>query len=118
VTAKNFAVICMKADGTVTKTVQKSKPNLEQLQGYVRGPIEQVPFFTSLRWAENGPPVLYGRGECWANEEGMLRGLPRNAKATVCWALAIDRSGKVCEPLGQFLHGDVVFVARTEEKCE
>lgn len=61
----------LKSDGTKTsRDFTNSSPSLEDLQEAVDG------------WLEGIPVKSLGRGVLFANEEGLLRGLPFNEQAS------------------------------------
>lgn len=65
-------LVVIKTDGTVEELDQKKAPDLKQLQSIVGGYIELVP---GLKY-EGDEAYMY------VNEEGKLKGLPINYKAT------------------------------------
>lgn len=88
-----YQITIIKTDGTEVTTVQPHKPDLEQLQNAVGGLIETVPYFTKFKGR---------RGVAYANEEGLLMGLPMNRAASAAW--------RECAPgIGTGLVGDVIF---------
>lgn len=72
--ARKRKLTIIKADGT--ETTQMCSAELKELQALVGGLIEQVPHFTK-----------YDGKKCiaWCNEEGRIKGLPVNPKATSLW---------------------------------
>jgi Domain of unknown function (DUF3846) len=76
-------------------TEQAKEPKLQQLQDLVDGYIEAVP-----RW------TMHEGMRCiaYANEEGKLRGLPFNQRATIMWWAALG------QPVDDGLCGDIVLV--------
>lgn len=87
----------LKADGTDEALVGeglRGELTLGQMQKAVGGPIEPVYDLVGTR-----------RTRLLANEEGMIRGLPINPRAT-----------EVAHECGyrQFIHGDVVLIERVE----
>lgn len=62
--------------GQISDRFQAAKPQLAQLQALVNGPIQIVPQWGSYEGK---------RCTVYANEEGLLRGLPYNQKATDLW---------------------------------
>jgi hypothetical protein len=109
---KNYVVIIIHPDGTVTKVVQKKDPSLEQLQAAVGGYIQEAPRFTQLAINDGQKVFAYNHGKCYCNEDGKLShmNLPFNMLATEAW------KGQYAYVDDHFV-GDVVFVARTTEEC-
>lgn len=58
-------------DGTETVESSKKSPSLEKMQGFIGGYVERF----SIR-------ILLGKGVMWVDEEGQLKGLSINKKAT------------------------------------
>lgn len=69
-----FITYTIAPDGTVTEAFHKGHVSLEFLQAQVGGYIEQVP----------GVTRGFGRmrGTLWMNEEGLLKRLPLNPRAS------------------------------------
>lgn len=104
-TRKNVAVIIVAADGRVAKLVRRRPPTLDQLQKLVGGYIEIVPHLN--RYGD------YRRGTAYVNEEGRIRELPFNRRATEAWTDCLRGGGPLrYEPR---LYGDMVYCAATEE---
>lgn len=98
-----YAVYILKADGSIDASTQDKAPTLEQMQAAVGGYIETVPYFTAY--------CNHKRGQCYANEDGILKGLPVNTKATELWRQNVERYGAT---LRQLLHGNVIFFAKVK----
>jgi hypothetical protein len=95
-----YNVFIIRVEGSIIHTVQPKAPDLKQLQSAVAGYIETIPYFTKLE--VNG--VLYKRGRAYANEEGLLKGMPLNVQASKAWIKNFKyASGLV---------GDVIFYAK------
>jgi hypothetical protein len=96
-------VIVVPADNDmpVRKWAAEEQPVLQVLQDLVGGYIEAIP-----GWEEhNGQPcVVYG------NEEGKLRGLAPNERATRMWWAMLGRM------VDDFLVGDIVIVVNLPDK--
>jgi len=98
-----YHVIILRANGNVERNSYPKKPELSTLQAAVGGYIQTVPYFTKLKWPDG---TEYKRGTCYANEEGILKGLYPNGEATRAWR---DQF-----PQATMLHGDVVFYAKVK----
>ena len=82
------------------QTVHPKQPELAWLQEQVGGWIETVPYFTKFRDGK--------RGTAYANEEGIIKGMPFNRVATEVYGHCIE--------FAQNLYGPVVITFR--EKVE
>jgi len=80
-----------------------TQPGLQELQDIVNGYIEAVP-----HWEQHDgrPCVVY------CNEEGKLRELPINMRATVAWYLALGSQ------VDDVLVGDIAIVVDLPDKDE
>jgi len=76
-------------------------PTLDELHEIVGGFIEPVPHWDDYM----GMPCVV-----WCNEEGKLRGLPLNRRATMLWY------AKLGQPVDDVLVGNVVLCIGFEEK--
>jgi hypothetical protein len=76
------------ASGEIEVAGFSEPPTLAVMQGAVEGPIEAVPWFTTIWTLEDGATV-----SCLAycNENGKLENLPYNTRATVAWDAALRR---------------------------
>ena len=86
--------------GEVVQTVHPKQPDLAWLQEQVDGWIETVPYFTKFQGRT--------RGTAYANEEGIIKGMPFNRTATEAYGR--------CFEFAQNLYGPVVITFR--EKIE
>jgi hypothetical protein len=95
-----YNVFIIRADGSIEFTVQQGAPKLKQLQDAVGGWIETIPYFHKFEFGGR----WFRRGRAFANEEGLLRGLPPNSRATSAWRQSFS---------GAYgLVGDVIFYAK------
>jgi hypothetical protein len=92
-----------KCGNLVNRVALDAPPELEQLQGNVGGFIELIPAFNAF---EGKPCVAF------CNEEGKLRGLQPNSKATVMWEFINGKSPRDC------LVGPVVILTGDKEFME
>ena len=88
-----YTITITQPDGSEETIEQSDKPNLGQLQEWVGGYIELIPHVPG--------------GDLWINEEGKLKGLLENFKAT----------GLYLEYLhpGDMIVGPAVLVSKTKE---
>ena len=91
-----YNIFIIRASGEVEHTTQPKAPKLDQLQAAVGGYIETVPYFTKFRMCR--------RGRAYANEEGLLKGLPMNYVASTAWRQNYN--------FATVLVGDVIFYAK------
>ena len=101
-------VIKITSRGEISKEEITSPPSLKFLQSSVGGFIESVPFFGKVVLGED--QSLRCRAFC--NEEGKIRGLPYNEKATHLW---YESMGETYESYPDILVGDVVIICGDEE---
>jgi hypothetical protein len=95
-----YNVFIIRADGSIEFTVQQGAPKLKQLQDAVGGWIETVPHFHKFHFGGQ----WYRRGKAFANEEGLLKGMPANARASLAWKDSFKGAYD--------LVGDVIFYAK------
>ena len=98
------AIFVITPEGKVTKTVQTGKPGLKFLQTAVGGYIEIVPHFTGFTYEGK----RYSRGTAYCNEEGKLKQLDPNIRATAAWLACLGKGPFRYTPE---LYGPVVFYA-------
>ena len=84
-----YKVTVIQPDGVVTVTEHADVP-LEMLQRAVGGFIQMVPHFTQY----DGHPC-----EAYVNEEGRLKNMPLNAKATALWEFFLGEGPFQYKPL-------------------
>lgn len=93
-----YAVIIWRWNGVTEQNIQPKKPTLEQLQKAVGGYIETVPYLTKA-WP-------YKRGRAFANENGVMEGLPHNNAASLVWRMNCEHSTGLC--------GNVIYYAKVK----
>lgn len=103
-----YHVLVIKATGDIVKTIQPKPPTYEQETKAVGGYIETIPYFTKM--THDG--IAYTRGTAFANEEGMLRGMPMNLRAMDCWLKSCPKG----DPKRMTLCGDVIFYAKVKDE--
>lgn len=99
-----YTMVTLHVDGSVFRDVLSQSPDLSTLQSAVNGFIEIVPLFEDY-------DDLRG-GTAYANENGLIEGLQFNETATNAWLACLGDGPLIYEPR---LHGNVVFVAETQE---
>lgn len=90
-----YKVFMIYENGTVEETEQPKAPDYKQLNAAVRGLIQTVPYFTKFRGM---------RGTAYANEEGILLGMPDNWPASKAWRENFAQATP--------LYGPVIFYAK------
>lgn len=88
-------LIIIRTNGSMERRDLTAAPELEELQKAVGGYIEKLPHFSQF---EGKPAVAF------CNEEGKLRGLDLNPRATEVWAS--NTSGRIIDRLC----GDVAII--------
>lgn len=104
-----YAVLEIKVDGRIVKTIQPKKPDYKQQKKAVGGFIETIPYFKKVMYEG----ILYQRGTAYADEEGMLKGKPYNRNAMALWRFSCPNG----DPSRMTLCGDVIFYAKVKEPC-
>lgn len=103
-----YNIFVIYASGAVEHSMQNEAPKLAQLQKAVGGYIETVPYFTNF--THGG--VKYQRGKAFANEEGLLKGLPFNNTATNAWRNCPQFRRFHFNAMSATLVGDVIFYSK------
>jgi len=101
---RGYVVVIFHANGVIDKTVQPKKPDYDQMSKAVGGMIETIPAFTRF--------AGLSRGIAYANEEGLLKGLPYNRNATKAWFDDLTAQGRPFSKDRVHLVGDVIFIAK------
>ena len=105
-----YRYVIIKPDGYDGKRVHKKAPDWKEVQEYVGGSWEHVPYFSSLEYEGR----KLNRGTCYANENGYVHGLRYNLKATVAWIEACPKG----DSRRMKLMGTVFFVAKDKEATD
>lgn len=92
----------LKTDGTQEVIEHKGREPLKVLQGLVGGYVEGVPHFTKFEGK---------RCRAWANEEGLINGLPLNEQATKLWKEQLGAGPFAYDPK---LYGTIVIEQKGE----
>lgn len=96
-------MIVIRVDGTIEATEIVKQPKLEELQAAVGGYLEGVPLLDTYEGADC---IAY------CNEEGKLKRLPMNVKASRAWNDALTAKG---HSMHDVLVGDVVIITGDDE---
>lgn len=107
---KGTMLIISPSTAVKTRTLT-AEPKLEELQEEVGGWLEHVPQFDTLDYRGTVHPCV-----ALCNEEGKLKGMEANARATAMWRLAQTRRGAPVIP--DTLCGKVVVIFGDRELME
>ena len=99
-----YKYITIKPDGTMSCETHKKLPEWKEIQKYVEGAFQLIPYFSSLEY--DGTKL--NRGTAYANENGYTEGLPRNRVAEDAWRKACPKG----DPSRMTLLGTVLFVVK------
>jgi hypothetical protein len=102
-----YRYVIIKTDGTTTSELHKKAPDWKEIQKYVEGLLQIIPYFSSLEY--DGRKL--SRGTAYANEEGYILGMAHNETATKAWMKACPKG----DPERMQLAGPVLFVAKEKE---
>jgi hypothetical protein len=91
-------LITIPTDGKESRVF--AKPELHRLQEAVGGTIQLIPGFKHPE---------FKRCEAYANDSGLIDGLPFNTKATAMWKEALKGHQLIYEPQ---LHGTIIVVVK------
>jgi hypothetical protein len=103
-----YIYITVKPDGALASEVKKNRPDYKEVQKYVGGIMQIVPYFSSLEYDGK----KYNRGTAYCNEEGWLLGLPPNPLASACWMKACPKG----DPERMHIAGTLLFVAKVKDE--
>lgn len=93
-------IVVIPIEGDITTTALTAVPDLEDMQAHVGGWLELLP-----RWSTYaGKPAV-----AFCNEEGLLKNLPVNVRATEMWCAQFS-SGSVLRGNVIVLSGDAKFM--------
>ena len=105
-----YKYIVIKPSGDVLCETHKKRPEWREIQKYVEGPFQVLPYFTSLTYQG----VKYSRGTAYCNENGWVVGLKPNSLATACWKIACPKG----DPERMRIAGTILFVSKVKEEEE
>jgi hypothetical protein len=99
----NGTMLIISPSGSVKTSPLHAVPDLERLQEEVGGSLEQVSRFDSITYRGTTYPCV-----AFCDEEGKLKGMRPNVRATASWQAALKRHG-----IGQIddvLCGNVIII--------
>jgi hypothetical protein len=99
-----YKYVTINMDGSITSETRPKAPDWKEIQKFVEGPFQVIPYFSSLE--HDGGKL--NRGTAYCNEEGFLRGMGYNEVATKAWMKACPKG----DPDRMLLNGPVLFVAK------
>ena len=102
-----YRYVIIKSDGTLATELHKKAPDYREIQKYVEGSFQIIPYFSSLEFVGR----KLNRGTAYANENGYTEGKPFNPIASACWLKACPKG----DPKRMILLGTVLFVAKEKE---
>jgi hypothetical protein len=105
-----YKYITIQPDGTLACETHKKRPEWKEIQKYVGGTFQLVPYFSSMVY----DGVKYHRGTAYCNEEGWLTGLRPNPLATACWIKACPKG----DPDRMQIAGPLLFVVKDKVHAE
>ena len=76
-----YKFITVAPDGQIACETHKKLPEWREIQKYVGGPFQIVPYFSSMEL----DGTKYNRGTAYCNEEGWIKGLQHNLLASAMW---------------------------------
>jgi hypothetical protein len=105
-----YIYVTIQPDGKIESAYHEKKPHWKEIQQYVEGPFQLVPYFSSM--------VLDGRklnrGIAYCNEEGWVKGMAPNYLASACWMKACPKG----DPNRMQIAGPLLFVAREKANVQ
>lgn len=101
---RGYLIFLIPPHGSIDVKQQPKQPTLHEMQGWVGGSIQEVPYFTKL--TVDG--ILYRRGQAYANEEGFIKGLEPNPRAHEFW----KRSCPEGDPKRMHVCGTIIYVVK------
>lgn len=99
--AKIKKITIIHADKRQNTVIIQGEPRLEQLQKWVGGYIELIPFFKHFE----GERIIWA----YSNEMGRLENLPLNEQATLGWHNSLQKLG-IGLTGEEWLCGDIVII--------
>ena len=105
-----YKYITIAPDGKLTCETHKKLPDWKEIQKYVGGSFQLVPYFSSLEY----DGTKYNRGTAYCNEEGWVRGLQPNYLASACWMKACPKG----DPNRMKIAGTLLFVVKEKVDVE
>jgi len=105
-----YKYITIAPDGKLSCETHKKPPDWKEIQKYVEGPFQMVPYFSTLEF----DGTKYNRGTAYCNEEGWIKGLVFNPLASACWLKACPKG----DPKRMQIAGTLLFVAKEKVNVE
>jgi hypothetical protein len=105
-----YKYIILEPNGKITCETHKKLPDWKELQKYVDGLFQIIPYFSSMEL----DGVKYNRGTAYCNEEGWINGLPHNPLATILWQKACPKG----DPERMQIAGNLLFIVKEKVNAE
>jgi hypothetical protein len=105
-----YKYIIIQPDGTLSCETHKKAPDWKEIQKYVGGTFQLVPYFSSMEY----DGTKYNRGTAYCNENGYTEGLLPNLLASACWLKACPKG----DPNRMHVVGPLLFVAKEKVHVE
>jgi hypothetical protein len=105
-----YKYIVIEPDGKLSCETHKKLPDWKEIQKYVGGSFQLVPYFSSLQY----DGTKYNRGTAYCNENGYVENLPLNPIASACWLKACPKG----DPNRMLILGNLLFVVKEKVNVE
>ena len=99
-----YRYITIQPNGLITSWVEKKAPDWKEIQKYVEGPFQIVPYFSKYEMLD----TMYNRGTAYVNENGRITDMAHNPTATQGWMKACPKG----DPDRMKIYGPLLFVAK------
>jgi hypothetical protein len=106
----SYKYIVIKPDGEIVCESHEKTPDWKEIQRYVEGSFQLVPYFSSMVFDGK----KYNRGTAYCNEEGWIKGMAPNPLATACWMKACPKG----DPNRMHIAGPLLFVVKEKVSVE
>jgi len=103
-----YKYIVIHPNGKLSCETHKKRPEWKEIQKYVEGLFQMVPYFSSMEF----DGVKYTRGTAYCNEEGWIKNMAPNYLATACWMKACPKG----DPERMQIAGPLLFVVKVKEE--
>jgi hypothetical protein len=104
-----YRYVTIYPDGSLESSCHTKPPQWKEIQKYVDGSFQLVPYFSTLEY--DGRKL--NRGTAYCNEEGWVKNMPFNPLASACWLKACPKG----DPERMQIAGPLLFVAKDKEKA-
>lgn len=105
-----YKFIIISPDGKIVCETHKKLPDWRELQKYVGGLFQIIPYFSSMEL----DGTKYNRGTAYCNEEGWLKDMDFNPLATAMWMKACPKG----DPERMHIAGPLLFIVKEKTNVE